>query len=143
MKTRERSTPIVEAASSVTGGQAGQLYDASADLVQVGTAAEQAENFLSAAQVDLSARFATRGIDRFAGGGWSLLETGEPVLDDSPRWLRAEIVQRTPIGSSQLVCLQAIGSSLDHHGPDRSPADAPPLVYHDRVYHRLGNDSAL
>lgn len=100
-------------------------------------------NFLSAAQVDLSARFATRGIDRFAGGGWSLLETGEPVLDDSPRWLRAEIVQRTPIGSSQLVCLQAIGSSLDHHGPDRSPADAPPLVYHDRVYHRLGNDSAL
>jgi flavin reductase (DIM6/NTAB) family NADH-FMN oxidoreductase RutF len=99
-------------------------------------------NFLSADQVDLAARFATRGIDRFACGGWSLLETGEPVLDDTPRWIRAEIVQRTPIGSSQLVSLRAIGSSLD-----RSAAGAnghvPPLVYHDRVYHRLGDASAV
>ena len=30
-------------------------------------------NFLAAAQVDVSARFATRGIDRFAEGGWTLL----------------------------------------------------------------------
>ncbi len=98
-------------------------------------------NFLSADQVDLAARFATRGIDRFACGGWSLLETGEPVLDGTPRWIRAEIVQRTPIGSSQLVCLRALSSSstlsaeVDGH--------ASPLVYHDRVYHGLGEASAL
>ncbi|GAA3697439.1 flavin reductase family protein [Microlunatus aurantiacus] len=100
-------------------------------------------NFLSAEQVEVSARFATRGIDRFAGGGWSLLETGEPVLDDSPRWIRAEIVQRTPIGSSQLVCLRAISSSLDHPGTVETDAPVPPLVYHDRLYHQLGDHSAL
>lgn len=115
----------------------------SGSWVPLATAETVVVNFLSAAQVDLSARFATRGIDRFAGGGWSLLGTGEPVLDDSPRWIRAEIVQRTPIGSSQLVCLRAIGSSLDHDGPAERRAEAPPLVYHDRVYHQLGTDSAL
>jgi flavin reductase (DIM6/NTAB) family NADH-FMN oxidoreductase RutF len=100
-------------------------------------------NFLSAEQVDLSARFATSGIDRFACGGWSLLETGEPVLDETPRWIRAEIVQRTPIGSSHLVCLHAVGSSADREPAERPSDQLPPLVYHDRVYHRLGSASAL
>ena len=100
-------------------------------------------NFLSAEQVDLSARFATRGIDRFACGGWSLLDSGEPVLDDAPRWLRAEIIQRTPAGSSHLVCLRAIGSSMDHAPGTSTNSHVPPLVYHDRVYHQLGPASAL
>ena len=59
-------------------------------------------NFLAADQADLSARFATRGIDRFAGGGWSELPSGEPYLHLAPRWIRGGIVQRTPVGSSQL-----------------------------------------
>lgn len=127
-------------AFSVAGGSGSWAPLAEARTVVV--------NFLSAAQVDLSARFATRGIDRFADGGWSLLETGEPVLDDSPRWIRAEIVQRTPIGSSQLICLQAVGSSSDHRPPGapgttRTPAESAPLVYHDRVYHQLSEASAL
>ena len=75
-------------------------------------------------------------------GGWSLLETGEPVLDGAPRWIRAEIVQRTPIGSSQLVCLRALSSSSDRSGAERNE-HASPLVYHDRVYHGLGDASAL
>ena len=37
-------------------------------------------NFLGADQVDVSARFATSGVDRFAGVGWAWLPTGEPVL---------------------------------------------------------------
>ena len=100
-------------------------------------------NFLSAEQVDLSARFATRGIDRFACGGWSLLETGEPVLDETPRWIRAKIVQRIPIGSSHLVCLRAVSSSVDHPAATPANGHVPPLVYHDRVYHQLGSASAL
>ena len=100
-------------------------------------------NFLSAEQVGLSARFATRGIDRFACGGWSFLDTGEPVLDDTPRWIRAEIVQRIPIGSSHLVCLRALSSSHEQPAGSTAADDVPPLVYHDRVYHRLGTASAL
>ena len=100
-------------------------------------------NFLSVQQVEQAARFATRGIDRFASGGWSLLATGEPVLDDTPRWIRAEIVQRIPIGSSHLVCLRALSSSEDQPAAAPSTAQPAPLVYHNRVYHRLGTASAL
>ena len=92
-------------------------------------------NFLAAAQVDVSARFATRGIDRFAEGGWSRLPTGEPVLDGSPSWVRGRILQRTAIGRSFLVSVLA----LEVHGS----GPATPLVYHDRTYHTLGDDTAL
>src|SRR4051812_46774772 len=44
-------------------------------------------NFLAADQADLSARFATSGIDRFASGGWSQLPSGEPYLHEAPRWI--------------------------------------------------------
>jgi flavin reductase (DIM6/NTAB) family NADH-FMN oxidoreductase RutF len=92
-------------------------------------------NFLAAAQVDVSARFATRGIDRFAGGGWSLLGTGEPVLDGNQAWLRGRVVQRTAIGRSFLVSVLAL--EAHQAGP------AAPLVYHDRTYHAVGEHSAL
>ncbi len=92
-------------------------------------------NFLTAAQVDVSARFATRGIDRFAGGGWSLLPTGEPVLDGNQSWVRGRVVQRTAIGRSFLVSVLA----LEAH---RS-APTEPLVYHDRTYHAVGEHTAL
>lgn len=100
-------------------------------------------NFLSAGQVEESARFGTRGIDRFGCGGWSLLDTGEPVLDDTPRWIRAQIVERIPVGSSHLVCVHALSSSVDHRAASTATEGAPPLVYHDRVYHRLDSTSAL
>ena len=92
-------------------------------------------NFLAARQVDLSARFATSGIDRFAGGGWSLLPTGEPVLDGSPAWLRGTIIQRTPVGHSFLVAVQVLESGR--------PAAGAPLVYHDRAYHAVGEHTAI
>lgn len=92
-------------------------------------------NFLAAAQVDVSARFATRGIDRFAEGGWSLLPTGEPVLDGSPSWVRGRILQRTAIGRSFLVSVLA----LEVHGS----GSAAPLVYHDRTYHTVGDHTAI
>ena len=102
-------------------------------------------NFLSAEQAEVSTRFATTGIDRFAHGGWTRLPTGEPVLDAIPRWVRGRIVQRTPVGSSHLVCLHALNGSASTE-PDRldpTADDVPPLVYHNRVYHRIGDNSAL
>jgi len=92
-------------------------------------------NFLAAAQVDVSARFATRGIDRFAEGGWSTLPTGEPVLDGDQAWVRGRIVQRTAIGRSFLVSVLA----LEAH----QAGSVAPLVYHDRTYHAVGDDTVL
>ena len=92
-------------------------------------------NFLGAAQVDVSARFATRGIDRFAEGGWTLLPTGEPVLDGSPSWIRGRVLQRTPVGRSFLVSVLA----LEADGSDASPR----LVYHDRAYHAVGGHTVI
>lgn len=63
-----RSTPIVEASSTATSGQAGQLYDATANLVQVGTSAEAA-----------SAKAALQ-----ASSGWYIkLSAGEKVVSGS------------------------------------------------------------
>ncbi|MFF3063859.1 flavin reductase family protein [Oerskovia sp. NPDC057915] len=92
-------------------------------------------NFLAAEQDDVSARFATSGIDRFAAGGWSPLESGEPVIDGALSWVRGRIIQRTPVGDSYLVSLRALASG--------TRGDATPLVYHDRSYHRIGDHSAL
>lgn len=92
-------------------------------------------NFLAASQVDLSARFATKGIDRFADGGWTLLLTGEPVIDGSAAWIRGEIIHRTPVGRSFLVSVLA----LETHQAE----PVVPLVYHDRSYHGVGHHSAI
>ncbi len=92
-------------------------------------------NFLAAAQVDVSARFATRGIDRFAEGGWSLLDTGEPVLEGNQAWVRGRVVQRTAIGRSFLVSVLA----LEAH----QAGETEPLVYHDRTYHAVGDHTAI
>lgn len=92
-------------------------------------------NFLAASQVELSARFATKGIDRFADGGWTLLPTGEPVIDGSAAWMRGEIIQRTPVGRSYLISVLA----LESHQSE----PVVPLVYHDRGYHGVGHHSAI
>lgn len=93
-------------------------------------------SFLADHQDDVSARFATSGIDRFAPGGWTRLASGEPVIDGALTWVRGRIVQRTPVGSSFLVSVRAL-----EHGT--GSAEAGPLVYHDRTYHRIGEHSAI
>lgn len=92
-------------------------------------------NFLADDQDDVSARFATSGIDRFAAGGWTALPTGEAVLDGALTWLRGTVVQRTPVGDSYLVSVLASQSS--------TRPDAQPLVFHDRTYHRIGDHTAI
>lgn len=92
-------------------------------------------NFLTAEQVDVSVRFATGGIDRFAGADWQRLPTGEPVLDGALSWVRGEVVQRTSVGASHLVVVRAVDSS---QGPQVAP-----LVYYDRAYHQVDDSSAL
>ncbi|WP_344101222.1 flavin reductase family protein [Myceligenerans crystallogenes] len=95
------------------------------------TARTVAVSFLAADQAEISSRFATSGIDRFAAGGWSALPTGEPVVDDAVAWVRGEVLQRTAVGRSYLVSLLA-RDAVVHEGRE-------PLVYRDRTYHRLTN----
>ncbi|MFD6175648.1 MULTISPECIES: flavin reductase family protein [unclassified Isoptericola] len=111
------------------------LATSSSSWPAVSRAATVAVSFLAHDQADLSARFATSGIDRFADGGWHALDTGEPVVDGAAAWVRALVVQRTAVGSSQLVTLQAVQRHVHE--------DASPLVFHDRGYHRLGDGSRV
>jgi len=111
------------------------MATASSSWPAVARASTLAVSFLAHDQAELSARFATSGIDRFADGGWRDLDTGEPVIDGAAAWVRARIVQRTPVGSSHLVTLEALRRHVE--------PGAGPLVFHDRGYHRLGADGRL
>jgi len=111
------------------------LASTSSSWAPLSRARTLAISFLAADQDDVSARFATSGIDRFAAGGWTALETGEPVVDGAVSWLRGRIVQRAPVGGSYLISVRALT-----HGVS---AEALPLVYHDRTYHRIGDHTAV
>ena len=91
-------------------------------------------SFLSADQDDVSARFATSGIDRFAAGGWYDLGSGEPVIEGAVSWVRGRVLQRTPVGDSYLVSLRALehGTSARHDAAGLPRPQLPP----DRVAHR-------
>lgn len=116
------------------------LASASSSWPAVSAARTLTVSFLAAGQDDISGRFATSGIDRFADGGWTALPTGEPVIDGAVSWFRARVVQRTPVGDSYLVSLRALESSLTGTGGE--PV-ASPLVYKNRAYHRIGDDTAV
>ncbi|AEE47575.1 flavin reductase family protein [Cellulomonas fimi] len=111
------------------------LASTSSSWPAVARARTLAISFLSGAQDDVSARFATSGIDRFAAGGWTALPSGEPVIDGAVSWVRGRVVQRTPVGGSYLVSVRALA-----HG---TTTEVTPLVYHDRTYHRIGDATAI
>ncbi|MFC8596916.1 flavin reductase family protein [Isoptericola sp. NPDC057191] len=111
------------------------LATTSSSWPAVARASTVAVSFLAHDQADLSARFATSGVDRFADGGWHALDSGEPVIDGAAAWVRARVVERTAVGSSHLVTLHAVR----RHVRD----GASPLVFHDRGYHRLGDRSRV
>lgn len=80
-------------------------------------------NFLAAEQHEIATRFATSGIDRFGGPTlWSRLETGEPVLDNAPAYLRAVVTDRIEAGDHHLVL--ALVADAETGGSHE------PLVYH-------------
>jgi flavin reductase (DIM6/NTAB) family NADH-FMN oxidoreductase RutF len=90
-------------------------------------------NFLSHDQDSIARTFAARGVDRFATPlRWRRLESGEPVLSDSRRWLRAQVRRRIPVGDHQLVVAEIAQIHID---PDAGAHSA--LVYHDGAYHSI------
>jgi len=80
-------------------------------------------NFLAAEQHEIATRFATSGIDRFGGPTlWSRLETGEPVLDNAPAFLRAVVTDRIRAGDHHVVLALVVDAETG--------GSHEPLVYH-------------
>lgn len=102
-------------------GTAGALLGASTFAV----------HFLAEQHADLAHVFARSGAPRFTSDqNWSRLPTGEPFLADAPAVFRCRPMHRIPVGGSTLVVAEILDVVL---GPD-----APPLVYRDRNFLRLG-----
>jgi flavin reductase (DIM6/NTAB) family NADH-FMN oxidoreductase RutF len=90
-------------------------------------------NFLDHDQHEIAGRFATSGIDRFAPPThWHRLDSGEPVLDESRRWMRATVRDRIAVGDHHVVVLQIEQIEL---GDEAGSA----LVYHCGTYHPIGH----
>lgn len=107
---------------------------ASADTIVV--------HLLDADDLDLARRGATSGIDRFADAdAWTRLATGEPVYHGVRAWVRCAVVSRMDAGSSTVIAAHALQTSIGREVAPGEPGDA--LVYHNRSWHRLSEDSRL
>jgi flavin reductase (DIM6/NTAB) family NADH-FMN oxidoreductase RutF len=84
-------------------------------------------HFLDAGQADLARRFATSGIDRFAGPTrWSRTPDGQPRLDDAPSYLRATVEQRVVAGDHDIVIARVLEAVVRR--------EHEPLVHHAGAY---------
>ena len=95
-------------------------------------------HLLSADQVGLAKLCAKSGVDRFADTSlWDRLPSGEPYFPTAQAWILGRIVNRMPAGGATVFAVHALEAS--------EPEDdfLPPLVYHNRRWHSLGDHSTL
>ncbi|WP_246205174.1 flavin reductase family protein [Agromyces salentinus] len=105
-------------------GSAGGLLSADSIVVHL----------LAADQVEVARAFARSGAPRFTPEqGWSSLPTGEPWLIAAPVAMRSRIVHTLPVGASSLVVAEVLDVRLGER--------APSLVYRDRRFHALDDES--
>jgi flavin reductase (DIM6/NTAB) family NADH-FMN oxidoreductase RutF len=88
-----------------------------------------AVHLLGGDQVELAARFATSGIDRFAGVPWRVGPGGVPLLTGVNAWLVSRIQQRIPTGDHALFVCRVV------HSGTAVPTE--PLVYHEGRFRTL------
>lgn len=102
-------------------------------------------HLLSAAQLDLALLGATSGVDRFADASiWSRLPTGEPYYTAAPVWIRGRVVDRMEAGASTVLAVEALEARTPERGSPEADAERlRPLVYHNRTWHVLSEDSKL
>jgi flavin reductase (DIM6/NTAB) family NADH-FMN oxidoreductase RutF len=83
-------------------------------------------------QQHVAQRFARSAHERFADRSlWGRLDTGEPIIHNTPVRLHLLVHQLIPVGDSTLV----VGLVTDTHVADTA-SSVDPLLYHDGVYHR-------
>ena len=102
-------------------------------------------HLLGAGQLDIAKLGATSGIDRFADTSiWTRLPTGEPYFPAAHAWIRGRVVNKMEAGGSTVVAVQALETKAPPAGdPSADAAEAEPLVYHNRTWHRLGAHSKI
>jgi flavin reductase (DIM6/NTAB) family NADH-FMN oxidoreductase RutF len=102
-------------------------------------------HLLGADQLAIAKLGATSGIDRFADTSiWERLPTGEPYFPSAHAWIRGRVVNKMEAGGSTVVAVQALQTHAPAAGdPSADAAEAQPLVYHNRTWHRLGEHSKI
>jgi flavin reductase (DIM6/NTAB) family NADH-FMN oxidoreductase RutF len=102
-------------------------------------------HLLGSDQLDLAVLGSTSGIDRFADTArWSRLPTGEPYFPAAHAWIRGKVINKLQAGTSTVFVVLAIESMAPAAGsPEADAAQAAPLVYHNRTWHRLGEKSRV
>lgn len=102
-------------------------------------------HLLGAGQLEIAKLGATSGIDRFADTSiWTRFPTGEPYFPAAHAWIRGRIVSKMEAGGSTVVAVQALETHAPpHDDPRADAADSHPLVYHNRTWHRLSEQSKI
>ena len=86
-------------------------------------------NILGRAQDALATRFATPGVQRFAGIAWKANSFGAPILQEAVGTLLCEVWNEVETGDHELI-IGEVKEIVLHGGGD-------PLVYWRRAFHRL------
>ncbi|WP_029146135.1 flavin reductase family protein [Microbacterium luticocti] len=95
-------------------------------------------HLLDAHDLELAQLGATSGVDRFADASrWSRLVTGEPVYGNARAWVRCAVIERMDAGGSTVIAAHALQSQIQRD------ADGTALVYHNRTWHRLDENSRI
>jgi flavin reductase (DIM6/NTAB) family NADH-FMN oxidoreductase RutF len=98
-------------------------------------------HMLGADQLWLAQLGATSGIDRFADTSlWELLPTGEPTFPAADARILGRVVHRLSLGGSVIYAIYAQEVLLT---PEHGGLGSDPLVYHNRRWHRLFEDSVI
>lgn len=94
-------------------------------------------HLLGVEQLAIAQLCATSGVDRFADPTlWGRLETGEPYFPSAATWIRGRIINRMTAGTSTVVAVHALETG-------NGDASRAPLVYHNRTWHELGEQSVV
>lgn len=96
-------------------------------------------HLLGSEQLEIAKLCATSGIDRFADDSlWERLESGEPYFPSAHAWIRGRVIDRMTAGNSTVIAVHALQAKLAD-----GASGSDPLVYHNRTWHRLDENSAL
>ena len=99
-------------------------------------------HLLDADDLELAQLGATSGVDRFADDArWSRLVTGEPVFHGSRAWVRCAVINRMDAGTATVIAAHALQALVTRDAAPGTAGNA--LVYHNRLWHRLGEHSAI
>ncbi|MBI3213629.1 MAG: flavin reductase family protein [Mycobacterium sp.] len=103
----------------------------SSSIAALRRAASVVVHLIGEHQLEVARRFSRTAQLRFADPhSWSSLDTGEPVLAESPTWLRTQVQQLIDAGDSILV----IGRVTRIHCDDIAGVPPRPLVYHNGTF---------